>query len=290
MAGLRLILAWCDTRRRLVAALLAGWGLVIASGGGAAPTDDQWLGIPRMERGFAALTISYVVVVVLLLVLAVAVNVRRPSKRPDRRSEWRPLLLLVLLVLLSVLFPRQSSEDAASVEPSVQAEADELAAEQTPVGGRNELVALAAVLGSAIGVLVWTKRRIEHRDDDRTLTPETGLEPLIGRLIDGLELGPDPRSAVIGAYAQLEEALAEHGEARLMTETPMEHVRRALAHLEIDTEPVLQLARLYEIARFSDHGVSVEDQHRAIAGLTRVRQDLAVMVSDDVSAPISEAR
>lgn len=290
MAGLRLILAWFDPRRRLIAVLLGGWGLVIASGGGASAEEGKWLGIPRLERALAAAAIVYVAIVVILLVFAVALNVRRPTERPDRGSQWRLMLLLSLLVLLSTLFPRPSSDDTASVEPPAPVEADEPAVDPSPAPGRNELLALAVVLASAIGVLMWSKRRIENRNHDiESLAPRAELEPLIGRLIDDLELGTDPRSAVIRAYSQFEETLSEHGEARLLTETPMEHVRRALAHLEIDGEPVLRLAGLYEIARFSDHAVSVDDQRRAIAGLTRVRNDLATTASASVSASTSSS-
>lgn len=280
MAGLRPILAWFDQRRTLIVMLLVGWGLVIASGSGAAANDARWLGTPRFERALAPLAILYVVVVVGLLVYAVATNVQRPTKPPDRHSQWKVLLVLVLLVVLATVFPRRASDDVAPEEPEAPVEAVETVGEADPVVAGNELLPLLAILAAAVVVLVWTKRRIERPENEVASSAlSTELEPLISKVIGGLELGTDPRSSVIRAYSQLEGAFAAHGESRRSTETPMEHIRRALAHLDINTEPVLDLARLYEIARFSDHTISVEDQHRAIEGLTRVRNDLAATAS-----------
>ena len=283
MAGLRPILVWFDMRRRLIVVLLVGWGLVIASGTGAAAEDARWLGTPRFERALAPLAILYVAVVVGLLVFAVATNVQRPTKTPERRSQWKVLFVLVLLVLLATVFPRRDADDVAPDEPEAPVEAAEPVAERDPVVGRNELLPLLAILVSAVGVLVWTKRRIERPENEvESLALGSELEPLIREVIGGLELGTDPRSSVIRAYSQLEEALGAHGGPRRATETPMEHIRRALAHLSIDTTPVLQLARLYEVARFSDHAISIEDQRRAIEGLNRVRDDLAATASATV--------
>lgn len=280
MAGLRSILAWFDMRRRLIVMLLVGWGLVIASGGGAEAESVRWLGIPRIERALVPLAILYVAVVVGLLVYAVATNVQRPTEAPDRRSQWRVLVVLLLLVLLSTLFPRNTSDEVTPDEPEVPVEAAEPAAERDPVLGRNELLPLLVILASAIGVLVWTKRRIERPENEvESSALGAELEPIISSVILGLQQGTDPRSSVIRAYSQLEDALAAHGESRLAAETPMEHIRRALAHLNIDTEPVLQLARLYEVARFSDHAISIDDQRRAIDRLSRVRHDLAMASS-----------
>ena len=264
--------------------LLIGWGLVIASSSGKAPEDARWLGTPRFDRALVPLAILYVAVVVIVLVFAVATNVRRPTEPPDRRSRRRVMVLLALLVLLAMLFPRKASDDVAPTEPQAPVEAAEPAAGQDPLLGRNQLLPLLAILALAVGVLIWTKRRIERPENDvESLVRSAELEPLISIVIGRLELGTDPRSSVIRAYSQLEEALAARGEPRLATETPMEHIRRAIAHLDIDTDPVLQLARLYEIARFSGHAVSVVDQNRAIEGLTQVRDDLATTASSGAS-------
>ena len=194
------------------------------------------------------------------------------------------MLVLVLLVLLATVFPRRASDDVVPDEPEVPIEAVETVAEPDPVVAGNELVPLFVILAAAVAVLVWTKRRIEQPENEvESSALSTELEPLISSVIGRLELGTDPRSSVIRAYSQLEGAFAAHGESRRATETPMEHIRRALAHLDIDTEPVLQLARLYEIARFSDHAITVEDQHRAIKGLTQVRDDLAASTSPAVT-------
>ena len=101
---------------------------------------------------------------------------------------------------------------------------------------------------------------------------------MIGRMVEGLDVGTDPRLAVMVAYAGLESALADLGQARDPAETPTEYMGRVLSQLRIDPSPLIKLAGLYEVARFSDHAVSVDDQLEAAASLHRVRQALAAMV------------
>ena len=90
-----------------------------------------------------------------------------------------------------------------------------------------------------------------------------------------LDATTDPRTAVLRSYAVLETVLASHGLTRAKSETPTEHLHRALQNLRIDAAPVVQLGGLYEVARFSDRPISKAAQDDAADALRRTRASLA---------------
>ena len=51
--------------------------------------------------------------------------------------------------------------------------------------------------------------------------------------LDDLRAEPDPRRAVIAAYARLERVLAAHGLPRKPAEAPLEYLGRMLAELSV---------------------------------------------------------
>ena len=85
----------------------------------------------------------------------------------------------------------------------------------------------------------------------------------------------DPRTAVLRSYAVLETVLASHELERAKSETVTEHLRRALRNLRVDATPLIELGRLYELARFSDHPISKTQQIDAAEALERARLSLA---------------
>jgi hypothetical protein len=105
-----------------------------------------------------------------------------------------------------------------------------------------------------------------------------GLATAVARAVDlsldDLRAEPDPRRAVIAAYARLEQVLASHGVPRLASEAPLEYLARMLAELEVGEESARRLTDLFERAKFSQHAVGPEMKAEAIAALERVRDEL----------------
>ncbi|WP_203962810.1 DUF4129 domain-containing protein [Actinocatenispora thailandica] len=95
--------------------------------------------------------------------------------------------------------------------------------------------------------------------------------------IDAMLADPDPRTAIIGAYARLLEGLAACGLARYDHEAPMEHLRRVLLGLRVRPEPLRALTELFERARFSPHPLTVDDRDAALAALREAAADLTAM-------------
>jgi hypothetical protein len=100
------------------------------------------------------------------------------------------------------------------------------------------------------------------------------VEHAVDVSLDDLRLEPDPRRAVIAAYARLEQVLAAHGLPRLPAEAPLEYLARMLAELEVGEGSARRLTELFERAKFSQHAVGPEMKEHAIAALESVRDEL----------------
>lgn len=134
---------------------------------------------------------------------------------------------------------------------------------------------VAVVLLAAVAVAAYAVS--SRRRKAQALAHEHAAEHVADTLadtLDDLRAEPDPRRAVIAAYARLEQALASSGLARRPAETAEEYVARILDRLEVDPGPVRELTDLFETAKFSHHAVDEPMRERAIAALARIRDEL----------------
>ena len=147
------------------------------------------------------------------------------------------------------------------------------------------LVVVALAAAGVAAYLVASRRR--ERAGTRERVAAEHVAEILGDDFDDLRAEPDPRRAVIAAYARLEDALASSGLPRRPAETPEEYVVRILAALEVTRRPVRELTDLYERAKFSQHPVDEPMREQAIAALVRIRDELrqlAERVSQDADA------
>lgn len=133
------------------------------------------------------------------------------------------------------------------------------------------VVALAAV--GVAAYLVASRRRERVGFHERVAAEQ--IVEILGDDFDDLRAEPDPRRAVIAAYARLEGALASSGLPRRPAETAEEYVVSVLGALEVSRRPVRELTGLYERAKFSQHPIDEPMRERAIAALTRIRDELS---------------
>lgn len=89
-----------------------------------------------------------------------------------------------------------------------------------------------------------------------------------------LEIGDDPRAAVIACYRQCEAELASRRRGRQAAETPREFLRGALSALHLPAQPIRALLQVFERARFSDLPVTRLDRSVALGALDEIRTDL----------------
>jgi len=177
-----------------------------------------------------------------LAVMALWTDRRMVGRRPRRGSNLGlllPMAAVVLLWLFRDLFGLGGGRD----DPPATTLPDQSTLEATvppPDPGVVPLLvaglALAAMVGLAVAQLLAERRRRRP--------PRTPAERLVGLLddtLDDLEHEPDPRRAVIAAWARMERGLAAAGLPRRPAEAPFEYAGRvlesALAPIDRGTPP-----------------------------------------------------
>jgi hypothetical protein len=133
-------------------------------------------------------------------------------------------------------------------------------------------IGIAVLIAAAIVAVVIIERRRSRRDE-RTPDQLEELGRALDEAIDDLRRDPDPRRAVIAAYARMERALTVYGLPRKPSEAPYEYLHRVARELEAEG-PVAALTELFEVAKFSAHSVDETMRGRAIDALTAVRREV----------------
>jgi hypothetical protein len=136
----------------------------------------------------------------------------------------------------------------------------------------------AIVVGSllVLGILVALVA-LRSSERSRRKSPEElagKLSDVLDDTLDDLRAEPDPRRAVIAAYARMERALAWFGLPRRVFEAPLEYLARVLVDLRASTESVSRLTNLFERAKFSSHDIGPVLKQDAIEALVAVRDEL----------------
>jgi hypothetical protein len=99
--------------------------------------------------------------------------------------------------------------------------------------------------------------------------------------------GPDPRAAIIAAYARLLDGLGDVGCARQPHEAPEEHLRRSLVTLGVEAEHMRLVVDTFLVARFSSHPLTRADVDRVRSALREVVTQLrsSVLGRETAMAP-----
>ncbi len=134
------------------------------------------------------------------------------------------------------------------------------------------VVATLAVLGLAIGA--YFLLRMTREVPGRPARVATELAVALDRTIADLRAEPDPRRAVIAAYAQMERALARAHLPRRPAEAPREYLGRVLPEVGAGAGSIERLTALFERAKFSPHAIDAEMKDEAIAALEALRDEL----------------
>ncbi|MEL6983308.1 MAG: DUF4129 domain-containing protein [Actinomycetota bacterium] len=275
--------AWLGQRPAVLPLLVLGAGL-IALAAGPTPNEQSWTGIP--SDAVVRWTIAIIVGCLCLLGLIMLLAARGPAaKGEQQRKPWKAALVgyLVLFALLSLTDfegepPELEELEEAPLELTEAPPGPEIA--PGPGFESGDMTALLVILAAALAVLFWTRRPgPEPEPDSDEADADSPLAASVSRAEEFLLAGDDPRQAVLLAYRDLERTLESLDLARADTETPTEHLTRALASLSITDQtqarPLQDLAELYSRARYSQHPITTAEQQRAGEALGRARRQLA---------------
>jgi Domain of unknown function (DUF4129) len=220
-----------------------------------------WVEIPRApagdeldELGGSLWTASKTTAVVLLALavfcIAALPLLARPSVPSENRMDAQPSA--------SAVPPRSERSKAA---PSLN-----LGWLLLPIAVTFAILTPAAVL---------IRRRLHSQGQEADAEEPGALGRAVRASIAALESERDPRTAILRAYARMEQSFRRVEVVRARDETASEFLGRTMRQLPVSAGAATELTERFEEARFSTHRLTEADREQALASLHRVERELA---------------
>lgn len=271
----------------LVLLALAAVGAVAlaARGDQAGGRDPAFTLSPGTTRAAQWLAVSLLAVFV-LAVLGLFVwsllgdgPVRKPERR--RRSLVGTIVALAVALLVATQLEelRRGLEIDSDAQSTWEEESPDEGAGAADDGGRPSPAGSLALAGLGVLVLagvvtLMVRSRLREEgvlvlppvDDERVLVPAGAPTDLTA----AAATEPDPRQAVLLAFAAAEATLAGTPLARRPATSPREWLATVRADRRDVAVPLAELVARYEIARFSHHAVTSADRDAALDALRRL--------------------
>ena len=227
-------------------AVLLVTGLVaVAAGEDIPPGSARRPGDRALDLLFSFVLVALALALIggaVLYVLGWHMKLREGASRSPS-SPWRGLVFLALGTLPLVLIALRRSGhlrfggDGSTgdlVQPPGSATSPAAPGSYEPeFATAPVLIALGAALATALAL--WFAHRARQRAGPGRASsePPPSLDDVLAETVDDLRAEPDPRRAVIAAYARLERALAAAGHPRLRSDAPHEYLGRVLHEAEV---------------------------------------------------------
>jgi hypothetical protein len=272
----------------LVVLGLVGAVAIAATGSTAIGSDDSRP--PSNLVVDTILSLGLVALIPAAIMLVYGLTQREAIKREIATKKHRRLGFVSFVALVAI-FTALMSWGLAVYEPGVGPE-DEVGEPAFPTGVPNPGDPSAAAAGgrdpqfAVVPVLIvcallalaafawWYSNRRDAALRPRKEDVAHDLAAALDESLDALRAEPDPRRAVIAAYARLERVLGAHGFPRHADETPEEYLTRILERLHVGSQSVRRLTDLFTEAKFSRHVVDETMKEEAIDALSAVRDEL----------------
>jgi hypothetical protein len=135
----------------------------------------------------------------------------------------------------------------------------------------------AIVLVASVPLTRAYLRERQRRRERAARTPLSQREQLAAEftlVIEDLIEEPDPRRAIVAAYARMEKVFAREGLKRRASETSGEYLHRIVTDLTSRSQAVERLTTLFEEAKFGRGEITTGQKDEAIAALREIRADL----------------
>jgi hypothetical protein len=269
------------------AAVVVVAGLVAVASAEDVPTGDARRPADRVldllfSFGVVALGIALVAGAV---VYALAWLMRMRARREGNdaaASPYRGLAMLGLVVVALWAIRRYRGEgidflqgDGAQPDVTLTPGAEPQSVDgYDPHFATVPVLIVLATLAAALLAVALTGRANRRARGARVHAPVPTLDDVLALTVDDLRSEPDPRRAVIAAYARLEQALGAAGHPRLPADAPGEYLGRVLREADVSPAAVARLTTLFTRAMFSQHDVGEPMRAEAIEALEEVRADL----------------
>jgi len=235
-----------------------------------------------------------------------------PDPRPLRAAairRWLPVLIVVAALLVVGIAAQgagvswQQAELPVSVDegrsPPQESPPEEIlpsTAELGPVQDGHTLPSWVSwlVLGILLGVpalllLLFVARKlmawlVDAPPSDGSAEPETQylhrdftiVEDAVAAALAEMDLGTDPRAAIMACWLHFERASEAVGIERDSSDTPADLTRRLLERHDLDGNSLARLSAAYLRARYSPHEVGEADRVQARDALVTLQSQLGV--------------
>ena len=252
-----------------------------------------------------AIDVILTVVIALYLIAAVGVVVvmfwsglelrRMPRQQTKRQRTLRAAGILIASVIVVTIIanryhwrahPRPPTQQTPAANAKGNGKHAKGSAEKAKQQPQLRLAPFLAVLGAggiAFAAFVLAERRRRQRLPTEWVVREA-LADVLEETLDDLRAEPDPRRAVIAAYARMERSLAAHGIPRRRFEAPHEYLSRVLSEVSGGRLAATRLTALFERARFSPHEVDDNMKASAIEAIESLQADLAAAELEEAAA------
>jgi hypothetical protein len=289
------------SRATLAAAAVLGLLALVALGArnrgwGGGSGDTAGLPLSFWDTVFSVLAVLFLAgVVVAVWMYAQLRSARGASGYEKRLHVLAAIAFLVSVIALALAYEHWGRGQARPLHRPPQV--------QSPTNGHQDTLptrqpgqvqhhhfnwgAAAAALAVLIAFTVLMIERERRHKRKPKLAREAAVEALAAAIddsLDDLRREPDPRKAVIAAYARMERALAAHGLPRAPSEAPHEYLARVLADLDASAGSVRHLTVLFERAKFSPHLIDLAMKQEAIEALVRLRDELVARREPELAA------
>ena len=249
-----------------------GLGFVVAMASASVPgrQKEPLLDINWRPGTSVSTILTWVVIITAVIgAAALMLAVKQPRMRGERKGK-RVLLVLIVAVLLFALAWRYLRPAAQSL----LAESSELLPGVTDAPPQGSAASNASnpiwVLGALVALMVTVALvrlgmslrapMTELFSDDVFAEASAGAQPVEG--VARLR-GIDPRSRVLAAYLDFEEAATDAGLPRDPAETTARHARRVVTHFTLPVDDARILVTRHAVARFGQGEPTDEDAARA---------------------------
>jgi hypothetical protein len=278
--------------------LLVLLGVVAFASRGHAPPTGSTAGHARAPVQYFFDVVFTLAIVATLSVILMLAFVRASAGPKTRGMDFRAILLIIGFVtaisFVGVRLADRFGENgtkaprAAAVSKATKDARRKLErATADPKFHWPVALGTLAFLGAGLAVLIARERRRREKGLKERMLAER-LAEVLDDTLDDLRAEPDPRRAIIAAYARMERVLAAHGIPRRESDAPLEYLARILDELEASKHAIRGLTELFEVAKFSDHPIDPVMKERAIRALESLRDDLRRPESEREAPPVKD--